>query len=111
MNAAFQRVASGGLLAALIAASVGCYPAYPPRNQAAYSDSKGGMMPQGPDYGGAPPPQRYGVDPALAVAGIAAAGLLGYAIGHNHDHYRGPYYGPVYYGPYRPGYYGPRYYR
>ncbi|MEO6477869.1 MAG: hypothetical protein ABIQ96_22310 [Luteolibacter sp.] len=51
------------------------------------------------------------VDPGLAVAGVAAAGLIGYAAGNNHnDHY---YYGrPVYYGGggyYRGG--GPRYYR
>ena len=36
------------------------------------------------------------VDPGLAVAGVAAAGLIGYAAGHNHhDHYYhdGGYYG------------------
>lgn len=44
------------------------------------------------------------VDPGLAVAGVAAAGLVGYALandndGHHHrSHYRG--YGG-YYGPYR----------
>ena len=46
------------------------------------------------------------VDPALAVAGVAAAGLVGYALandnggGHHHGHYRGHggYYGP--YGRY-----------
>ena len=51
------------------------------------------------------------VDPGLAVAGVAAAGLLGYAAANNnnhHNHYRGgyydrPYYGGGYYrgGPYR----------
>lgn len=53
------------------------------------------------------------VDPGLAVAGVAAAGIIGYAAGNNnghHDHYYG---GPTYY---RGGYYGGyrgggRYYR
>jgi hypothetical protein len=46
------------------------------------------------------------VDPGLAVAGVAAAGLVGYAIANDNDshhhHYRGRggYYGP-YRGPYR----------
>lgn len=52
------------------------------------------------------------VDPALAVAGVAAAGVLGYAIANDHhDHYYnngGGYYyghpGPYYYG--RGGYNG-----
>lgn len=55
----------------------------------------------------APPgPRMVGVDPALLVAGAAAAGLIGYAIGnHHHHYYDGPgYYRPVPYG----GYYGPR---
>jgi hypothetical protein len=48
------------------------------------------------------------VDPAVAVAGAAAAGLVGYAIadgGHHHHHHG--YYGPRYYGGgyYRGGYY------
>jgi hypothetical protein len=42
------------------------------------------------------------VDPGLAVAGVAAAGLIGYAAGNNHnDHYYhngGGYYGGGYYG-------------
>ena len=64
-------------------------------------------------------PRYAGVDPALVVAGAAAAGLLGYAIGSNHGHhhyycggpryYRPVPYGRVYYGG--GGYYGPRYYR
>lgn len=49
------------------------------------------------------------VDPGLAVAGVAAAGLIGYAAANNrsHHHHRGgyysrPYYGGGYYrGPYR----------
>ncbi len=44
------------------------------------------------------------VDPGLAVAGVAAAGLIGYAAGSNHnDHYHGGYYGGG--GYYRGGYY------
>ncbi len=48
------------------------------------------------------------VDPAVAVAGAAAAGLVGYAIadgGHHHHHHG--YYGPRYYrgGYHRGGYY------
>jgi hypothetical protein len=42
------------------------------------------------------------VDPALAVAGVAAAGIAGYAIGesqNNHYYYGGGYYRPrPYYG-------------
>ncbi len=56
-----------------------------------------------------PGPRMVGVDPALLVAGAAAAGLIGYAIGdhHHHHYYGGPvYYRPVPYG----GYYGPRHY-
>lgn len=52
------------------------------------------------------------VDPGVAVAGIAAAGLLGYAAGDNHHHHSDNYYysgGPYYRGG---GYYGGRgYYR
>lgn len=54
------------------------------------------------------------VDPAVAIAGVAAAGLVGYAIandnGHHHNHY---YHGGGYYrGGYRSGYaYNPRYRR
>lgn len=45
------------------------------------------------------------VDPAVAVAGAAAAGLIGYAIAndnddHHHHHHRG-YYRPPPRGPYR----------
>lgn len=38
------------------------------------------------------------VDPAVAVAGVAAAGLIGYAIGDSrgHSHYSGGYYHPGY---------------
>ncbi|MEY3898652.1 MAG: hypothetical protein RLZZ214_4174 [Verrucomicrobiota bacterium] len=48
------------------------------------------------------------VDPALAVTGVAAAGLLGYAVANNHsNHYHGGggyYYGGGYYRGYRPCY-------
>lgn len=48
------------------------------------------------------------VDPGLALAGVAAAGLVGYAIANNNDHcdYRGGrYYGGGYYRRgYRPCY-------
>lgn len=33
------------------------------------------------------------VDPALAVAGIAAAGIIGYAAADNHHHHNDYYYG------------------
>jgi hypothetical protein len=46
------------------------------------------------------------VDPALAVAGVAAAGLIGYAAanhhhGNNYYYGGGAYYGGGYYRPYR----------
>ena len=42
------------------------------------------------------------VDPGLAVAGVAAAGLIGYAAANNHGHGHGHYRGGGYY---RGGYY------
>lgn len=42
------------------------------------------------------------VDPALAVAGVAAAGLIGYAAGNDNHHHHGGYYRGGYY---RRGYY------
>lgn len=45
------------------------------------------------------------VDPGLAVAGIAAAGLIGYAAANNHSHYRNYYRGGYCGGGYG-GYYG-----
>lgn len=33
------------------------------------------------------------VDPAVAIAGVAAAGLVGYAAGNNRHHHHGGYYG------------------
>lgn len=49
------------------------------------------------------------VDPALAVAGVAAAGLIGYAIadGNNNDNY----YHNNYHGGYSRPYHGGGYYR
>ena len=100
------------LVAGCIAASIGCYPVYPPGGGYAYNqDSKGYDVSQE-----VAPPQvapRYTVDPALAIAGVAAAGLLGYAIGNNHGYHNHYYGGGAYYRPvpYRYGYYGPRYYR
>lgn len=47
------------------------------------------------------------VDPGVALAGAAAAGLIGYAIAndddhkHKHHHYHGGYYRPPHCGPYR----------
>ena len=106
------RLAVAALLAAGIASSVGCYyPAYPPAGyESAYNqDSKGYSVPQEP----AQAPRYVGVDPALAVAGAAAAGLLGYAIGSNHGYAHYSYCGPVYYRPvpYARGYYGGPYCR
>lgn len=45
------------------------------------------------------------VDPAVAVAGVAAAGLAGYAIANNNNHHHGYYHGGYYGGG---GYYAPR---
>ena len=49
------------------------------------------------------------VDPGMAVAGVAAAGLIGYAIADNHNHHHG-YYGGGYCAP-RAYYGGGGYYR
>jgi len=113
MKTHFTRL-TAATLAACIGSIVGCYPAYPPPNfNSAYTqDSKGASVPQQPVP--QPQPPRYvGVDPGLVVAGVAAAGILGYAIGHNHGYYHGPYYGRGYYRPvyYGRGYYAPPYYR
>lgn len=42
------------------------------------------------------------VDPAVAVAGVAAAGVLGYALANDHHHHHGGYYGGYQGGYYRP---------
>ena len=76
MNTALSRFAAGTGLAACLATSIGCYPAYPPPNANgnAYSqDAKGYEVP----YEQAPvpqeaPPARYGVDPGVVVAGAVA---------------------------------------
>ena len=76
------RLSSVPLLVAALAASVSCMTTY---------DSAGRPV--------------QSVDPAVAVAGAAAAGLVGYAIAnnnndnyHHHGHYRSGYYrrGPYY---------------
>ncbi len=85
------------LLAICICSMVGCYPVYPPPGSdfASNVDSKGYSVPAEP----LPPGPRYvGVDPGLVIAGVAAAGLLGYAIAGHHGHH-GVYYGPGYYAP------------
>ncbi len=55
------------------------------------------------------------VDPAVAVAGVVAAGTIGYAIANHNGgcgYYRGGhYYGGHYHGAYRGGYYGRPSYR
>src|SRR6478736_728091 len=112
MKTRSSRWTAALLIAGGIASSIGCYPVYPPSgyNGNYNQDSKGYSVPQEP----APQPVRYGVDPGLVVAGVAAAGLLGYAIadhhGYHNHYYYGPgpgyYYRPVPYGRY---YYGPRY--
>ncbi|MEO5916379.1 MAG: hypothetical protein ABIS50_19235 [Luteolibacter sp.] len=93
------RLTAATLLIACAASVVGCYPVYPPNYNTAYNqDSKGYSGPQE----AAPQPQqvRYAVDPGLVVAGVAAAGLLGYAIGNNHGYHNHYYYGgPAYYRP------------
>jgi hypothetical protein len=53
------------------------------------------------------------VDPALAVAGVAAAGLIGYALAEgndNDDYYHGGYQN-TYHGGYYKGYHGNYHYR
>lgn len=77
----FTRLLAAGILATGVLAGTSCTTTY--------------------DAWGRP---QQSVDPGVAIAGAAAAGLLGYALADNHhDHYHGGYYGP-YHGPYR----GPR---
>jgi hypothetical protein len=108
MKTQSMRLATAGLLAACIASGVGCYPVYPPQNY--YSgnnqDSKGSYDTQ--ESAPQRQPVRYAVDPGVVIAGVAAAGLLGYAIGNNHGYHDHYYYGgPAYY---RPVPYGGQYY-
>jgi hypothetical protein len=110
MKVPLQKLVAGTGLASFLALSIGCYPAYPPGTAyaPAYSqDSKGYQVPYGEPAPQQAPPARYGVDPGVVIAGAAAVGLLGYAIGSHHHHgyyggygyYPGPYYGHGYYGP------------
>lgn len=103
MKTSFRRLAVTALSGAFILSSTSCYTYYQPPvyTRAQVGDSKGGYTPE--ESAPAPAPgyyaPRYVVDPAaVAIAGMAAAGILGYAIGHNHSH--GCYYGgpPAYYG-------------
>ena len=104
MKSAFLRPLVGITLSAFLVSAIGCYPAYQngqQDGQFGYQDAKGydvGTTPVPP--AGQPP--RYGVDPGLAIAGVAAAGVLGYALGNNRGH-RGGYYGPRHYRPYSYG--------
>lgn len=115
MRIHYQKMTAGALLVACIASSVGCYPAaYPPANDSAAfdQDAKGYSVPPEP-VPQQQPPRYAGIDPGLVVAGVAAAGLLGYAIGNNRGYHHHHYYGPRFYRPvpYWRGHYGPRYYR
>lgn len=107
MKKHLPRVAAGVVLAACGLSSVSCYyPVYRRGygdNTVYNQDSKGGYS-DPPQPMPAPGPRYARVDPALAVAGVAAAGLLGYAIGHNRSHHH--HYGPGYYRPVGYGYYG-----
>ena len=83
-NSTILRISALSLLLACVASSVSCMTTY---------DAYGRPV--------------QSVDPALAVAGVAAAGLLGYAAANNHSHhgyYGGGYYGGGYYRGYRPCY-------
>ncbi|RYD20055.1 MAG: hypothetical protein EOP88_16560 [Verrucomicrobiaceae bacterium] len=80
-NLSMLRLGVLSLLVALAGSSVSCMTTY---------DSAGRPV--------------QSVDPALAVAGVAAAGLIGYAAADNHHHHHG-YYDGGYYGGYRGGYY------
>ena len=86
------RLAAFSLILVTIGSSVSCMTTY--------------------DYAGRP---VQSVDPALAVAGVAAAGLIGYAAAdnNNHHHHHGGYYNGGYRGGYRGGYYrsGRQYHR
>lgn len=76
-----MRFAVAAVMTALIFSNVSCMTTY--------------------DYEGRP---IQTVDPAVAVAGVAAAGLIGYAAGNRHGgrshhhsgYYRGGYYAPCY---------------
>jgi hypothetical protein len=83
-KSSFLRWSAVSLLAVCIASSVSCVTTY---------DTYGRQV--------------QTVDPGLAVAGVAAAGLVGYAIANNNNdhHHGGGYYGGGYYRrAYRPCY-------
>ena len=118
MKAPLQRLGVRAVAAALIASGIGCYPAYPGGSAYGPGYGYGSAYAQGQDAKGyevpyaesapapqAPPPPRYGVDPGVVIAGAAAIGLLGYAIGSSNHGYCGP--GPYFHGR---AYYGPRCY-
>jgi hypothetical protein len=81
-NLSMLRLGALSLLLALAGSSVSCMTTY--------------------DASGRP---VQSVDPGLAVAGIAAAGLIGYAAADNNHHHHHGYYNGGYYGGYRGGYY------
>ena len=114
MKTQAQRWIVAILLIGGIASGVGCYPVQPlPNQDSAFIDGGKGYAVPPDNYPQQPQPVRYAVDPAVAIAGVAAAGLLGYAIANNHGHHHPHYYGHGYYRPvpyYRGGYYR-RYYR
>jgi hypothetical protein len=116
MKAPLPKLGARAGLALGMALSIGCYPTYPPGTAAyapGYSQgAKGYEVPYGEPapVPQAPAPAHYGVDPGVVIAGAAAVGLLGYAIGSHHHHgYYGGYghYAPYHYGH---GYYGPHCY-
>jgi hypothetical protein len=106
MKKHFSKLTTALLLAACAVSSVSCY--YPARGRGeavtSYSSKGGYEGPQEPTY--RPAPRNIGVDPGLAIAGVAAAGLLGYAIGNNHGHHHHYYSSGYYHRPVRYGYYG-----
>jgi hypothetical protein len=75
-NITSMRFVAAAVLAAFALSSVSCMTAY--------------------DYEGRP---IQTVDPAVAVAGVAAAGLIAYAAGNNHGRHHGGYRHGGYYAP------------
>lgn len=104
--------AAGSLACAVLVASCAYPPPYYAERYYTSSPQPPMLEPVGEGYETQPPaapapaPGYVGVDPGLVIAGIAAAGLIGYAIADG-----GRCHGPAYYGPvvYRRGYYGPCY--
>jgi hypothetical protein len=103
------KLSAPAWLVACAAASVGCYPAYPPPSTVAasreYQPVWGDTAPQEPlPAEPEPPAAAGGIDPGVAIAGAVAAGLLGYAIGNNRGYHAYPYFGPGFHGPVPFGY-------